>query len=469
MINAPDLQHDLVLRNGRVHDSTTSYLADVFVRDGKIAEIAAPGSLPGTAAEEIDVRGLDVLPGLWHVHCHFRDPGYTEKEDFESGTRAAALGGNTFCIEQPNTQPIPVNREAFRHKKETVSEKAYVDFGLNGGGLVAANVAELVDEGAISVKIFNTRHVKDAYPYIPELNVTEHAQLQEIFEAAADIDALISIHPDDADWARAAVERRYISEGKLSRKHYEQAYDEGLIYGHGMVVGFATAAYYAERAGARMYGLHQGLMPLDGLDAVRDAKRDRKTPLYAEFDISAAMMTPEQATRMGPKTMHTGTRGPKSKIWEALKDGTIDTLVAEHAPHTLEDLEIGWTNHFEVPLGITGAQESVPLILTAVNQGHLTLQDVVRLCSENPSKAFGIHPRKGVIRPGADADFTVVDMDARGVFRDEDAASKVGYTSWEGMGFHGQAKYTIVRGRVIMDNGRIVGEPGYGKMVSPNG
>lgn len=465
-MNTPDTS-GLILRNGRVHDSVTSYPADIRVQDGKIAEITAPGMIPGGSAQEIDARGLDILPGLWHVHCHFRDPGYTEKEDFETGTRAAALGGVTFCIDQPNTQPIPVNREAFRAKKESAAAKAYVDFGLNGGGLIAENVAELADEGAISVKIFNTRHVKDAYPYIPALNVTEHARLQEIFEAAADIDALISIHPDDADWSRAAVERKYISRGKTSRKDYVDAYDAGLIYGHGMVVGFATAAYYAERAGTRLYGLHQGLMPLDGLDAVRDAKRNRATPLYAEFDISAAMMTVEQSERLGPKTMHTGTRGPRSKIWEALTDGTIDTLVAEHAPHTVEDLEIGWTNHFEVPLGITGAQESVPLILTAVNQGHLTLQDVVRLCAENPAKAFGIHPRKGVIRPGADADFTIVDMSARGVFRDEDAASKVGYTSWEGMAFHGQAKYTIVRGNVVMSNGQVVGKPGFGQMVGP--
>ena len=459
---------DLVIRGGRVHSSTTSMIADVFVRGGKILEIAEPGVLPSEGLREINAKGLDVLPGLWHVHCHFRDPGFTDKEDFESGTRAAALGGVTFCIDQPNTKPLPINREAFRSKKEIVSKKAYVDFGLNAGGLIADNVAELMEEGALSVKIFNTRHVKDAYPYIPELNVTEHAQLQAIFEAAADVDALVSIHPDDADWARDVVDRKYIQRGMTSRADYEDAYEAGLIYGHGMVVGFATAAYYAERTGTRMYGLHQGLMPLDGLEAVRNAKRNRSTPLFAEFDISAAMMTRDQASRMGPRTMHTGSRRPTSLIWEALKDGTIDTLVAEHAPHTLKDLEIGWTNHFEVPLGITGAQESVPLILTAVSRGHLSLQDVVRLCAENPAKAFNVYPRKGAIIPGADADFTIVDMNARGVFRDEDAASKVGFSSWDGMAYEGRPEFTIVRGSVVMEKGSITGEAGFGEMVSPN-
>lgn len=463
---ASDTRFDLAIRGGTIHTAHDSYAADVYATGDRIAAIVAPGS--GYPAQtEVNATGLDVLPGLWHCHCHFRDPGYSDKEDFETGTRAAALGGITFCIEQPNTKPIPVTREAFQEKVAIAAAKAFVDFGINGGGLLPENIEDLADAGAISIKIFNTRHVRDSYPYIPELNVVEHDHLFQIFEAAADAGILVSIHPDDADWARAIVDRKYIQKGRTSRADYEDAVTSGHMYGHGMVVGFMTAAYYADLAGTRLYTLHHGLMPLESLDAIRFAKHDRQTPLYAELELSAATLTPEHARRVGPKVFHVG-REPKSEIWRSARDGTVDTLVLEHAPHTEADIASGWSDHFNIPLGETGVQEMVPMILTAVNEGHITLKDVVRLCSETPAKIFGLHPRKGTIEVGADADFTVVDMHAPGEYRDEDAASKVGYTSWQGMPYMGRPEYTVVRGTIVMSRGTIVGEKGYGKMGRPS-
>lgn len=457
--------YDLAIVGGTVHTAQTAYRADVYVDGGKICDISAPGR-QRPARQTIDARGLEVLPGLWHTHCHFRDPGFTDKEDFGTGTKAAALGGVTFCIEQPNTKPIPVTRETFTEKVEIAGSKAYVDFGINAGGLHPGEVAGLADAGAISVKIFNTRHVKDSYPYIPELNVVDHAHLYEMFEAAAAADVLVSIHPDDADWARYIVDREYIQKGRTTRADYEDSVRRGFMYGHGMVVGLATAAYYSELVGTRLYALHLGLMPLEGLNVVRDAKRHRSTPMFAEMELSAAVQTDAHAQKMGAKTFHVG-REPKEEVWRAIADGTVDTLVLEHAPHTLEDIADGPTDHFNIPLGETGVQEFVPLLLTEVNNGNLTLQDVVRLCSEGPAKIFGVHPRKGEIRPGADADFTIIDMNAGGVFADEDMASKVGYTSWAGLEYTGRPEYTVVRGTVVMERGKVVGVPGYGIIAGP--
>jgi dihydroorotase-like cyclic amidohydrolase len=140
-------------------------------------------------------------------------------------------------------------------------------------------------------------------------------------------------------------------------------------------------------------------------------------------------------------------------------------MVVEHAPHTLEEVSPGWEDNFSVPLGITGAQEFIPLMLDQVNSGILTLEDLARFCSENPAKIFGIYPKKGTIQVNADADFTIVDMGKKAVLTGKEMYSRTGFTSWEGMEVSGMPVYTIVRGRVIMEDGKIVAEPGLGRFV----
>lgn len=456
--------YDLAIRSATVHTSRESYQADLYISGGRFALIAARGS-GLLAGVEIDAEGLDVLPGLWHTHCHFRDPGFVHKEDFGSGTRAAALGGITFCIDQPNTQPLPVTVETFVAKRQIAESKAHVDFGLNGGGLHPDQVEGIAKEGAISMKVFNTRHPTDAYPYIPELGIVDHGHLYEIFEAAAAADVMVSIHPDDASWMTRLVRRDYIDRGRLSRADYLEAYERGYMYGHGMVVGLSAAAYYAELAGVRLYALHLGVMPPTGYDVVRHAKDHRSAALYAELELSAMLMTKERAEQHGPRSIMFATA--VEAAWRAAADGTGDVLVLEHAPHTAEELEPGWKDHFSVPLGMTGVQELVPLILTQVNDGRLSLGDVVRLCSENPSRAFGLYPRKGAIQPGSDADLTIVDMRRAGVIRDEDMATKVGFSTWHGMPTSGQPVFTISRGEIVMDHGEIRTTPGHGRMIGP--
>jgi dihydroorotase len=138
-------------------------------------------------------------------------------------------------------------------------------------------------------------------------------------------------------------------------------------------------------------------------------------------------------------------------------------LVGEHAPHTFEETQPGWKDNFSVPLGITGAQEFIPLVLDAVNDGRLSLEDVARLCALAPAQRFGLHPRKGAIDVGADADFTIVDMTKENEFRKEDMATRAGHTSWEGVRTRGMPVYTIVRGSVVMQKGEIVARPGTGR------
>jgi dihydroorotase len=452
--------YDLVVENGIVVSSTTTEAKDVAVLDGKIAAIGGP--FP-RAERRIDARGRHVLPGIWHVHCHFRDPGHTYKEDFETGTRAAAAGGITFCVDMTNNDPHPTSLDTFEQKKEIVAPKAYVDYGLYGGGLYPKTVEALAKAGAIGIKVFNTRHIKEVYPYISELGVLDHGILYELYEATRDVGLIAAVHHDDPEWVKRLTFRDYIDRGRTDYAAYIDSHSKGYMYGHGMAAGLASSLYYAGLVGVHLHVLHMGLMPPGAFEMVRHAKFDLGQKVSSELDFASMINTPEHVAKVGPRSCFTPSFPEES--WKSIASGVSDVLVLEHAPHTLEEIEPGWRDMFSIPLGGTGIQEFVPMLLNSVNEGRLTLQDAVRLCSERPAQIFGQYPNKGAVAVGSDADLTIVDMGKEVVFRDKDMLSRTGFTSWVGLKAKGAAVGTIVRGRPVMSDGKILGEPGYGRFT----
>ena len=462
-MNAP---LDLAITGGTLHTPAGPEKRDVGVRDGAIVALADPGALP-PAARTIDARGLDVLPGLWHVHVHFREPGHTYKEDFLSGTSAAALGGITCCLDMTNNDPHPTTRDTFALKRETVAGKALIDYGLYGGGLYPQTVADLAQEGAIAIKVFNTRHVKEVYPYISELGVVDHGILYEIFEAVAEAGLVCSVHHDDSEWCKRLTFRDYIDRGRTTVADYFDCYAKGYMYGHGMVAGLAASLYYARLAKVPLHVLHVGVMPSGANEMIRHAKTTYQQDVTAEMETAALFMTRAQADKVGPNAYLWAYDAETH--WKSVHDGTADMLVGEHAPHAFDETLSGWQDNFSVPLGITGAQEFIPLVLTAVNAGRLTLTDVVRLCAEAPAKRFGQYPAKGRIAVGADGDFTIVDMRREAVLTRGDMATRSGHTSWEGVPVTAMPVDTVVRGRPVMEMGKITGTPGYGRIMTGRG
>jgi dihydroorotase len=460
---SPDSErYDLVVHGATVILPDGRRPATIAVRGEKIAAILEPGT-PAPAARRIDASGRFLLPGLWHTHVHFREPGHTYKEDFESGTRAAALGGITCCLDMTNNDPHPTTLETFQRKRELVSKKALIDFGLYGGGLYPATVKHLAHEGAIAIKVFNTRHVKEVYPYISELGVVDHGILYEIFEQVAAHGLVCSVHHDDSEWCKRLVFRDYIDAGKTTVQDYFDCYARGYMYGHGMGAGLAASLYYAKLAKVKLHVLHMGVMPAETNELMRHAKFDLGQDVSGEMEAAALFMHRAQADKVGPNA-YLWAYNPEAH-WQAVKDGVADMIVGEHAPHTVEETKPGWEDNFSVPLGITGAQEFIPLLLNAVNEDRLTLEDVARLCARAPAERFGAYPRKGHIAIGADADLTLVDMDRPNTFRREDMATRCGHTSWEGMHTRGMPVATIVRGNIVVENGTVVGKPGAGKFI----
>ncbi len=452
--------YDLVIENGTIHTPSSSFKADIAVLDGKIAAIGGPFE---AAQKRVDAKGLEVLPGIWHVHCHFREPGHTYKEDFQTGSAAAAVGGVTMCIDMTNNTPHPTTLEDFEMKKALVAPKAHVDYALYGGGLYPRTVEALAKAGAIGVKIFNTRHIKEVYPYISELGVLDHGILYELYEATRDMGLVASVHHDDPEWCKRLTFRDYIEKGRTDAMAYHESFSKGYMYGHGMVAGLAASLYYARICGVKLHVLHLGVMPKGANEMVHHAKFDLGQDVSCELELGTLFMNRAQMEKVGPRT-YNWAYDPQAG-WDAIKDGTADMIVLEHAPHSKEDVDPGWKDLFSVPLGVTGAQEYIPLLMNAVNEGRLTLNDVARLAAEAPARRFGIFPKKGVIQPGSDADFTLVDMSREIVFRNEDMLSRTGYSSWEGMRAKGAGQYTIVRGAIVAEGGKLVGAPGYGRFV----
>ena len=454
--------YDLAITGGEIMLPAGRRFATVCVDGEQIAAIVDAGENVG-AKTTVDATGHVVMPGLWHVHVHFREPGHTYKEDFESGTRAAALGGITFCMDMTNNDPHPTTRETFVRKRELVSSKALIDFGLYGGGLYPKTVADLAKEGAIAIKVFNTRHVREVYPYISELGVVDHGILYEIFEAVSEVGLVCSVHHDDSEWCKRLVFRDYIDRGKTTVGDYFDCYAKGYMYGHGMGAGLAASLYYARLTQTPLHVLHMGVMPASANELIRHAKRDLGQDVTGEMESAALFMTRAQADKVGPNA-YLWAYDPQAH-WAAVRDGVADMLVGEHAPHTAEETLPGWQDNFTVPLGITGAQEFIPLVLNAVNEGHLKLEDVARLCALAPAKRFSVYPRKGAIAIGADADFTIVDMNKENEFRQENMATRAGHTSWEGMRTKGMPVRTMVRGHTVMADGVVVARPGSGRFV----
>ncbi len=360
-----------------------------------------------------------------------------------------------------NNEPHPTTYEYFQHKLNTISGTSFIDYSIYGGGLIPDEVEKLAKAGAIGIKVFNTRHIKEVYPYISELGVIDHGLLYQIYEAVAKTGLVCSVHHDDPEWCKRMTYRDFIDKGHTNNRAYMEAYQKGYMYGHGMVAGLASSLYYARIAGVRLYVLHLGVMPVGAYEMIRHAKEELGQEVYGELETSSILMTRQQAEKVGPFA-YLWAHSPEEAL-KSIQNGLADVLVLEHAPHTKEDVSPGWEDNFSVPLGITGAQEFIPLMLTQVNRGFFGLEELAWFCSENPAKIFGIYPKKGVIQVGSDADFTIVDMNRKTVLTEKNMFSKVGHTSWEGMEVTGMPVYTIVRGQVVMENGKIIGKAGWGQ------
>ncbi|GAB2575417.1 dihydroorotase [Microlunatus antarcticus] len=436
----PDV--DLLVVGGTVVSPSGRSRTNVAVRDGRVVAV---GPARPQANEVVDATGLLVIPGGVDTHVHLMDPGAPDREDFPSGTAAAAASGVTTILE--HTHGRPVRTVADLHGKvDHLRDRSYVDFGLAAHAWPGEEgaVADLWAAGVAFFKVFTcTTH-----------GVPGHsaAALRTHLRASALVDAVSLLHCEDESLTESA-EAVLRAEGRT---------DAGILPEwrslDAELVAVAVASLLVRRTGARATVAHVSNAEAAGYLA---AERARGARLAAEgcpqyFLLREEEVHPHGALRKFTPPARARTDDDEAQLWRLLRDGTLTHMSSDHAPSTLEQKADGdiWSVHF----GLPGLDSTMAVLLDAAARGHLAYEDVVRVYSEAPAKTYGLWPRKGRLAPGADADLVLVDPRARRTLRNADVLSKAGWTPFDGREVTGRVVSTYLRGRLVAADGRPVGE-----------
>ena len=430
---------DLILRGGDVVNQDGRGQRDIGIRAGKIAEI---GQLsPDHAAETLDCRGLTILPGIIDTQVHFREPGLTHKEDLESGSRAAVMGGVTAVFEMPNTNPMTVSAGALAAKLKAAHHRMHCDHAFFVGG-TAENIADIPElerlPGAAGIKVFIGSSTGN-------LLVEDDPTLERILKQ---ISRRASFHCEDEPRLRERMPLRV--PGDASSHPVWRDPQAALIATERLVS-------LARKLGKRVHVLHISTAEeIHYLAQHKDVASAEATPHHL------TLVAPECYTRLGTYAqMNPPVRDKAHQdvIWDGVRQGIIDILGSDHAPHTHEEKHHAYPGSHS---GMTGVQTLVPTMLDHIAKGRLTLERFVDLTSAGPARLFNI-ACKGRIAVGYDADFTVVDLKRRETITNGWIASKCGWTPYDGVEVQGWPVGTFVRGNRVMWQGELTaparGEP----------
>jgi len=430
---------DLLIRGGVCLTPSGAAEADVAVKTGRILAIGALSSIK--AADAFDAKGLHVLPGVIDTQVHFREPGNEHKEDLESGSRAAVLGGVTAVFEMPNTHPPTTTRLAINDKFARAKGRMHCDYAFYVGATPqTVGALGLLEEipGVAGVKAFLGSSTGT-------LLLNEEEDILAMLKGGR---RRVAVHSEDE--ARLK-ERRSLAQPGDPRTHPFWRDVETARLSTERVLRLARAA------GRRIHVLH--------------VTTEEELPLLADArDLATMEVTPQHLTLAAPECyerlgtyaqMNPPIRESRHRdaLWGAVREGLVDVIGSDHAPHTREEKEKTFP---DTPSGMPGVQTLVTIMLDHVNAGRLTLERFVDLTSAGPARVFGI-AGKGRIARGYDADFTIVDLKANRKIENAWIASKCGWTPFDGMTTTGWPVSTIIRGQIVMRDGAVVasgrGEP----------
>jgi dihydroorotase len=444
-------QADLVIRGGKVVSPDSVVEASVAIKDGKILAVGADEAMPPTK-DTLDASGMHVLPGAIDVHVHFRDPGYPHKEDFASGTAAAAFGGVTTVFDMPNTIPPVGTPELLAAKHEMAAKKAHVDFGLYAllGEDTIAHAPELA-KTAIGFKLY----MGNTFGAIPTPST---GAMLEAFEVVAPTGKRISLHAE-TNSIMVRRELRMRDAGRVDPLAHIASRPAVVA-----IEAVSRAAILAEWTGARIHILH--ISSADELRPLREAKA-RGVDITGETCPQYLFLSTDDYARFGgvirvnPPVREKRNQEP---LFKALADGTVDMVATDHAPHSVEEKTRNdiWT----VDCGFPGVETQMPMMLTEVAAGRYNVSDYVRWSAANPAKVWGLYPHKGVIQAGADADIAVVDLGREWTIDDAKLQSLSRITPFHGQSVKGLPVHTLVRGRFVMKDRTLLADArGWGRSV----
>ncbi|OAN35122.1 dihydroorotase [Mycolicibacterium iranicum] len=452
---------DLRVSGGTVVTPAGSVAADVLVEGGKIVGLV-DRNLAIDAARTVDVTGRMVLPGMIDVHVHTREPGFEHKEDIETTTRQAAVGGVTTVFGMPNLKPPTTNVETLTDVFDRYSRKSIVDYNHNPAPTVDADIQPMADMGIQAYKIYMVVDTGRTYPHPAGTGMHDHGGLMKMMDQIAKTGKRFIIHPHDQA-LMDYIEGEFLARGENTPQAYASAYAarSGVIWDTAIDVVLRLS----EASGCPIHIAH--MQTKRSIDAVRRAKAAGIDVTCEVNHWAPFLSTWKDVERLGPYALSYWVPDEgRAAIWEGMADGTIDICSSDHAPHTREEKEIGWTEMWSCHTGTPGIQYYYPLLLDAVNQGQLTLDQVVSLVATRPAEAFNLTRTKGAIRVGADADLVVANMSSLWTITNDGVLSRCGWTPYDGRQISADIERTFVRGEEVFADGQVLGKPGFGKLAT---
>lgn len=445
------MPYDLVIRNGMVATPNGIEAIDIGVRDGRIAALGALSQ--AEAGETFDAKGLTVLPGVIDTQVHFREPGLEHKEDLATGTAAAAMGGVTAVFEMPNTKPSTATIAELGAKLKRAEGRTHCDYAFYIGA-TAENVEQLpeleMQPGCAGVKLFMGASTGD-------LLVADDATLERVLRHGK---RRMAVHCEDEYRMR---DRKHLTEvpGVTAHVHPEWRDAESALLATQRLVRLAR------KVGRRVHVLHvTTAQEMAWLAGHKDIATVETTPQHL------TLAAPDCYDRLGTYAqMNPPIRAAEHRaaLWEAVRNGVVDVIGSDHAPHTKEEKSKPYP---QSPSGMPGVQTLLPLLLDHMNQGKLSLQRLIDLTSAGAQRVFGLSG-KGRIALGYDADFTLVDLKRKQVIEESWLKSKCSWSPFTGMSVTGWPTATIVRGRAAMRDGELgapLGQPlRFGETLQPGG
>ncbi|MDH5391283.1 MAG: dihydroorotase family protein, partial [Candidatus Bathyarchaeota archaeon] len=440
---------DMVLHNAKIYIRGRIVEAGLAIDDGRIFKIAKETNLPSASAK-LNLKGHVTLPGLIDSHVHLRNQQLAYKEDFFSGTAAAAAGGVTLTIDMPNNKPVTMDSISLRERMKLAERRAVVNVAFYSAfPQKLEEVPSIIKEGAMAFKLYMSEKIGG-------LDVDDDKLLLQAFNKIAKMGVPVAVHAED----RKILETKRREMEKTGRKDVE-AYAKARPP-EAEAQAIRRIAQLAKKSGVQVHFCH--VSSAIGLNAFLTAKKDG-FPVTCEVTPHHLLLSSEHLKRYRTLALTNPPLRTKKDVialWSALKQGFIDALASDHAPHTVEEKEV--ESVWDAKPGIPGLETILPLLLTQVSEGRLTIADLVRLTSEKPAEIFNLRNR-GCLEEGNWADIVVVDINRKYKIDSSNFYSKAKYSPFDGWSVKGKPTKTFVNGQLVMDEGEIVAKPGTSQIV----
>ncbi len=442
---------DSVLTNAKAYLGGQIVDCSIAIEGDKIHKIGKETQMPN-ADQKIDLHNMLVLPGLIDEHVHLRDEGKAYKEDFSSGTSAAAAGGFTTVLDMPNNDPVTMSVKTQQNRMRMAQSRILVNVGFYSEFPKSlAETKNIVAEGAVGFKLFMGSQIGG-------LNIDDDPTLQDAFKEVATLKVPLAVHAEDSA-TLLANEEKLKQDQRVGTSDFLRAHTETVE-----LKSIQRLLELSQKTDLQMHFCH--VTSQEGLKAIAEAKRsDRKGKVTCEVTPNHLMLTCEDVKRIGQLAIMAPPLRSKTHLdalWKGLEDGIVDTIGSDHAPHALSEKSA--SSVWDVKVGVPGLETTLPLILTLVKKDRLTLTQAVHLLSEKPAEIFGLNDR-GRLEKGKNADLTIVDFNRQFKIKASKFKSKAKFSPYDGWDVQGKVVRTVVNGQVVFDEGEIIANGGSGLVV----